>query len=52
MKSNSTLMSIMPTLMPAWSGMSYNGNGFPRRLAKAVRELASVLMRMPNQATP
>ena len=28
------------------------GYGLPRRLAKAVRELAKVLMRMPNQATP
>ena len=28
------------------------GNGLPRRLAKAVRELANVLTRMPNHATP
>ena len=29
-----------------------SGRACPRRLAKAVRELAKVLMRMPNQATP
>ena len=38
--------------MPAWSGMAYVGNGLPRSAAKAVRELAKVLTRMPNQATP
>ena len=52
MKSSSTEISIMPTLMPARSGMSHTGNALPSRLANAVRELASVLMRMPNHATP
>ena len=46
------LISIVPMDMPAFSGMTYVGNGFPRRAAKAVRELAKVLTRMPNQATP
>ena len=52
MNSSSTEMSIMPTLMPARRGMSQTGKASPRRLANAVRELASVLMRMPYQATP
>ena len=52
MMRSSTLMSSMPTLMPARRGMEYTGKASPRRLAKAVRELANVLMRMPNQATP
>ena len=52
MNSSSTEMSIMPTLMPDRSGMSHTGNAWPRRLANAVRELASVLMRMPYHATP
>ena len=42
----------MPTLIPDPRGMVMVGKGFPPRLAKAVRELAKVLMRMPNQATP
>src|SRR5450756_3033704 len=45
---SSTLISSMPMLMPERRGMSCRANGLPRRLAKAVRELASVLMRMPN----
>ena len=52
MNSSSTEISIMPTLMPERNGMSQTGNALPRRLAKAVRELASVLMRMPYHATP
>jgi hypothetical protein len=52
MNSSSTEISIMPTLMPARSGISYTGNALPVRLAKAVREFAKVLIRMPNQATP
>src|SRR5918993_3903382 len=52
MNSSSTEMSIMPTLMPARSGMSHTANALPSRLANAVRELASVLMRMPYHATP
>ena len=52
MKRSSTEMSIIPTLMPARSGMSQTGQALPLRLANAVREFASVLMRMPNHATP
>ena len=52
MNSSSTEMSIMPTLMPERSGMSHTANALPRRLANAVREFASVLIRMPYQATP
>ena len=48
---SSTEMSIMPTLMPASSGMWFMGYGFPRRAAKAVREFAKVFTRMPNHAT-
>ena len=51
MNSSSTEISIIPTLIPARSGMSQTGNGLPARLANAVRELARVLIRMPNQAT-
>ena len=51
-RNNSTLMSIMPMLMPAFSGIAYTGYGSPLRLANAVRELAKVFTRMPNQATP
>src|SRR5215217_6685913 len=51
MNSSSTEMSIMPTLMPDRSGISETGHALPRSAANAVRELASVLMRMPNQAT-
>ncbi len=50
--SSSTLMSIMPTLMPALSGIAWIGIASPRRLANAVREFAKVLTRMPNHATP
>ena len=52
MKSSSTEISIIPTLIPERSGMSQTGQALPRRLANAVRELARVLIRMPNQATP
>jgi hypothetical protein len=52
MNNSSTEINIMPTLMPARSGMSQTGKALPSRLANAVRELASVLMRMPYQATP
>ena len=52
MNSSSTEISIMPTLIPDRSGMSHTGQALPRRLANAVRELARVLIRMPNQATP
>ncbi len=40
MMMSSTLMSIMPTLMPDRIGMAWMPNGLPRRLSKAVRELA------------
>jgi len=50
--SNSTEISNMPMLMPAFSGMANSGYGLPRNPAKAVRELANVLTRMPNHATP
>jgi hypothetical protein len=49
---SSMLMSMVPIDMPALSGMTYVGYGLPRRAAKAVRELAKVFTRMPNQATP
>ena len=38
--------------MPDLSGMSNVASGLPRSAEKAARELATVLMRMPNQATP
>ena len=52
MKNNSTLTSSNPTLMPDFKGMSRVASALPRNAEKAVRELATVLMRMPNQATP
>ena len=51
-RNSSTLISSMPMLMPAFSGIAYTGKGLPARLAKAVRELAKVLIRIPNHATP
>ena len=52
MKKSSIATSRRPTLMPDFSGMSRVASGLPRRAEKAARELATVLMRMPNQATP
>ena len=52
MKKSSMATSRRPTLMPDLSGMSSVASGLPRRAEKAARELATVLMRMPNQATP
>ena len=52
MKNNSTLTSSKPTLIPDLRGMRRVASGFPFSAEKAVRELATVLMRMPNQATP
>jgi len=52
MKNNSTQTSSKPTLMPERSGMPRVASGSPLSAEKAVRELATVLMRMPNQATP
>ena len=49
---SSTEISTMPMLMPERSGMSCSGYGLPPSAACAVRELASVLTRMPYQATP
>ena len=46
------LISSIPMLIPALSGMAYTGYGLPSRLANAVRELANVLTRIPNHATP
>jgi len=40
------------TLMPERSGMPRVASGLPLSAENAVRELATVLMRMPNQATP
>ncbi len=51
-RSSSTLISSIPMLMPAFSGIAWFGYGFPVRLANAVREFANVFTRMPNQATP
>ena len=52
MKNNSTDTSNMPTLMPDLSGIKRVCSGLPFNAENAVRELATVLMRMPNQATP
>ena len=52
MMSSSTEISIMPTLMPAFSGIAKSGYGLPFNPANATRELAKVLTRMPNHATP
>ena len=52
MITSSMLISIMPMLMPAFSGIELQGQALPVRLANAVRELAKVFTRMPNQATP
>ena len=52
MKNNSTQTSSRPTLMPERSGMPSVASGLPLSAENAVRELDTVLMRMPNQATP
>ncbi len=52
MMNNSVEISSMPMEMPDFIGMAYTGNALPSKEANAVRLLASVLMRMPNQATP
>src|SRR5947207_547323 len=51
-KNSSTATSSRPTLMPERSGMPRVASGLPCSAENAVRELATVLMRMPNQATP
>ena len=52
MKNNSTQTSSRPTLMPDAAGCTSVLSGLPLSAEKAVRELAMVLMRMPNHATP
>src|SRR5690349_2834059 len=52
MKNSSTATSSRPTLMPERSGMPSVASGFPLSAENAAREFATVLMRMPNQATP
>ena len=52
MKNSSTQTSRRPTLMPERSGMKRVLSGLPLSAEKAAREFATVLMRMPNQATP
>src|SRR5258708_21850088 len=52
MKNNSTATSSKPTLIPERRGMPSVASGLPFRAEKAVRELETVLMRMPNHATP
>ena len=52
MKNSSMATSRRPTLMPDFSGMRSVARALPRRAEKAARLLATVLMRMPNQATP
>ena len=52
MKKSSIATRSRPTLMPELSGMRSVASALPFRAEKAVRELATVLIRMPNQATP
>src|ERR1044071_8368204 len=52
MKNNSTATSNRPTLIPERSGMPKVARGLPCKAENTARELAMVLMRMPNQATP
>ncbi len=52
MKNSSIATSSRPTLMPDFSGISSVASGLPFSAEKAVRELATVLIRMPNHATP
>ena len=52
MQNSSTLTSSMPIDIPDCSGIESVASALPARLANAVRLLACVLMRMPNQATP
>jgi hypothetical protein len=52
MKKSSIATSSRPTLIPERSGIRSVASGLPLRAENAVRELATVLMRMPNQATP
>ena len=49
--SNSTQMRTTPMLIPADKGMFNRSRGWRRSEANAMRLLASVFMRTPNQAT-
>jgi len=51
MMKSSIEMSTMPMDMPDFMGMACRGRGRPRNAAKAVREFAKVLMRIPYHAT-
>ena len=52
MKKSSTETSNSPTLMPLFSGIPSTGSEAARKLAKAARLFAVVLIRIPNHATP
>ncbi len=52
MQSSSIDTSSRPTLMPERSGICRVASALPRSAENAVRELATVLIRMPAQATP
>ncbi len=52
MKNSSTATSSNPTLIPERNGMPNVASGLPLSAENAVREFETVLMRMPNQATP
>ncbi len=49
---SSTEMSTTPMLIPASNGMLRSLSGLRSSEAKAMRLLARVFMRIPNQATP
>ena len=49
---NSTETSKTPMLMPAFNGIFMMFKGSPFKDAKAVLELASVFILIPNHATP
>ena len=52
MQKSSTQTSSRPMLMPACNGMESVLSASPLSAENAARELAVVLMRMPNHATP
>jgi hypothetical protein len=52
MKKSSIATRRRPTLMPDLRGIRSVASGLPFSAENAVRELATVLIRMPNQATP
>ena len=51
-KKSSTLTRRSPTLIPDLKGMAITFRGLPRSDSNAVLELATVLILIPNQATP